>query len=138
MISSVNVTKFKGFCGFGHIYCEKSLMENFIFCVVLLQLPTIQIIKLNDTTKIISKCQQKINRKYHESFDRKKFVQQKAFLLPSETYLVPHQTSKMKLLVKIIQIPFEGVIKTISNIQDECFFENSVEAVQECSQEKVF
>ena len=116
MISSVNVTKFKGFCGFGHIYCEKSLMENFIFCVVLLQLPTIQIIKLNDTTKIISKCQQKINRKYHESFYRKKFVQQKAFLLPSETYLVPHQTSKMKLLVKIIQIPFEGVIKTISNI----------------------
>ena len=61
MISSVNVTKFAGFCGFGHIYhlhllhlplrisslnvtkiyqlhlLKNSLMENFIFCAVKLR-----------------------------------------------------------------------------------------------------
>ena len=34
-ISSVNVTKSAGNCGFGHIYWKKSLMENFIFCAVI-------------------------------------------------------------------------------------------------------
>ena len=33
-ISSVNATKFAVSCGFGRIYWKKSLMENFIFCVV--------------------------------------------------------------------------------------------------------
>ena len=35
-ISSVNVIKSLVSCGFNHIYWKKSLMENFIFCAVLI------------------------------------------------------------------------------------------------------
>ena len=34
-ISSVNVTKSSGNCGFGHILLKKSFMENFIFCAMI-------------------------------------------------------------------------------------------------------
>ena len=33
-ISSLNVTKSAVSCGFGHIYLETSLTENFVFCAV--------------------------------------------------------------------------------------------------------
>ena len=35
-ISSVNVTKSSGNCGFGHILLKKFFMENFIFCAMII------------------------------------------------------------------------------------------------------